>query len=208
MDLSIVVLAIAIGVAVAAPIGPINLIVMRTTLERGFLPGVAAGLGSVIGDAAFAAVAAFGIREVESLVRTYALALGLIGGTLLVAVGIMLARSHIDVDRMRAGPQPVSGRRIADTLVLTITNPATLFGMLALFSSLGPELNLAAGPYRPAIAVAGVAIGSLAWWAIVSGVVTLVRNRLSAIWVDRVNHWAGVAIAAFGFLLIFDALTR
>ena len=208
MDVTLLLLAVAIGVEVAAPIGPINLIVMRTALERGFLPGAAAGLGSVMGDAAFAAVAAFGIREVESLVLSHALVLGLIGGTLLVVVGIVLARSHIDLEAMRASAQPISKRRIAKTFALTITNPATLFGMLAIFSGMGKALDLAAAPYRSSTAVAGVATGSLLWWIVVSGVVTLVRARLSAVWVDRINRWTGVAIAAFGFLLVFEALKR
>jgi len=205
MDVTLLLLAVAIGVEVAAPIGPINLIVMRTALERGFLPGAAAGLGSVMGDAAFAA---FGIREVESLVLSHALILGLIGGTLLVVVGIVLARSHIDLEAMRASAQPISKRRIAKTFALTITNPATLFGMLAIFSGMGKALDLAAAPYRSSTAVAGVATGSLLWWIVVSGVVTLVRARLSAVWVDRINRWTGVAIAAFGFLLVFEALKR
>lgn len=208
MDLTLVGLAIAIGVAVAAPIGPINLIVMRTALERGFLPGVAAGLGSVAGDAAFGMVAAYGIRQVETAIEAYATVLGLLGGALLVAVGIHLARSHVDVDEMRASLQPISKRRIVKTFALTISNPATFFGMLALFSGLGSALDLASAPYRPAIAVAGVAFGSLLWWMIVAGMVTLVRHRLPAIWIDRINRWTGVAIAAFGFLLIFETLSR
>ena len=143
MDLALLLLTLGIGIAVAAPIGPINLIVMRTALERGFIPGVAAGLGSVIGDAFFGGIAAYGIRAVEALVQSYAKGLGMLGGGLLVIVGVMLARSHIDVETIRSGSQTISKRRIAETLFLTLTNPASLFGMLALFSGLGPALNLA-----------------------------------------------------------------
>jgi threonine/homoserine/homoserine lactone efflux protein len=205
MDFVVVSLAVAFGVAVAAPIGPINLIVMRTALERGFLPGVAAGLGSVIGDALFAGIAAYGVRQVSDLVEHNAGWLGLAGGILLVAVGIHLACSHVDMDQMRNAPQPVSKSRIAKTFALTLSNPASFFGMLALFSGLGGALELAVAPYRPALAVAGVALGSLLWWTVVSGAVTLVRNRLPVTWIDRINRWTGVLIAAFGFLLIFEA---
>jgi len=208
MDLALLLLTLGIGIAVAAPIGPINLIVMRTALERGFIPGVAAGLGSVIGDAFFGGIAAYGIRAVEALVQSYAKGLGMLGGGLLVIVGVMLARSHIDVETIRSGSQTISKRRIAETLFLTLTNPASLFGMLALFSGLGPALNLASAPYRPAMAVLGVALGSLTWWIIVSGVTHSVRNRLPTVWIDRINRWTGVLIAAFGFAVLFDALSR
>ncbi len=202
----LMVIGVAIGVAVAAPIGPINLIVMRIALERGFVPGVAAGSGAVLGDMVFAAVAAFGVREVQQLVAAYALYLGLLGGTLLILVGLHLARSHIDVAAVRKAALPVSKRTIAKTFVLTVTNPASLFGMLALFSGLGSVLALADSTYRPPLVVAAVGLGSLAWWMIVSSVINLVSGRLPEIWIDRINRWTGVAIAAFGFLLIFESL--
>jgi threonine/homoserine/homoserine lactone efflux protein len=207
MDLTLLALGIAIGVAVAAPIGPINLIVMRTALERGFVPGLAAGAGAVAGDMAFATIAAFGIRSVETFISAYAEILSMIGGAMLVAVGIHLARTHVDVETVRRAMLPVSKRTIAKTFALTITNPASLFGMLALFSGLGPALALADSSYRPHLAVFAVGLGSLTWWIIVSGTVRLVSRKLSDKWIDRINRWTGVLIAAFGFLLIFEALS-
>jgi threonine/homoserine/homoserine lactone efflux protein len=208
MDLSLILMTVAIGIAVAAPIGPINLIVMRTALERGFVPGVAAGLGSVIGDAVFAAVAAYGIRKIEAVITDYATILGLAGGGLLVAVGVHLAKAHVDIETMRSAPQAISKRKILKTFLLTMTNPASLFGMLALFSGLSANLALASAPHRPALAVLGVGLGSLIWWVVVAGAVTLVRHRLPVIWIDRINRWTGIAIAAFGFVVILETLGR
>jgi threonine/homoserine/homoserine lactone efflux protein len=206
MDATLVALSVAIGMAVAAPIGPINLIVMRTSLDRGFWAGIAAGTGSVAGDGLFATVAAFGIRQVQSLVLAHATALSFVSGVLLVGAGLRLARSHVEVAAVRVAVQRDFIHSFAKTFVLTLSNPATLFGMLALFSGLGSALNLAGSPYRPVTALTGVALGSLIWWCIVSGIVAQIRHRLSPAWLDRVDHWAGVAIAASGFLLIFRAL--
>src|SRR3954453_990171 len=95
MGLDVVIVGLLIGVAIAAPIGPINLIVLRNSLRRGFQAGVLTGLGSVMGDGLFASVAAFGVRQIEQFMQTHSVALGVIGGLILVAAGIKTSRSHV-----------------------------------------------------------------------------------------------------------------
>lgn len=41
---------IVIGILVAAPVGPVNVLCIQRAVERGFWGGVAAGLGAVLGD--------------------------------------------------------------------------------------------------------------------------------------------------------------
>ena len=52
---------LAIGLAVAIPVGPIALLCMRRTLERGFLIGFGTGLGAAVADLLYSSIAAFGI---------------------------------------------------------------------------------------------------------------------------------------------------
>jgi hypothetical protein len=79
-------------------------------------------------------------------------------------------------------------------------------GMLAIFGSMSPVLKLASAPYRATTAVAGVALGSLCWWIFISTLMTLLRGRITARWLDRINRWSGVLIAAFGFFFLFNAV--
>ena len=59
---------LAIGVAVAAPVGPIGLLCINRTLTAGFAAGLATGLGAATADAAYGAVAAFGLAALVGAV--------------------------------------------------------------------------------------------------------------------------------------------
>ena len=54
----------AIGFLVAAAIGPIAMLCIRTTLERGRIAGIAAGMGVAVADTIYAAIGAYGISFV------------------------------------------------------------------------------------------------------------------------------------------------
>ena len=56
-----------IGLAIAAPVGPIGVLCIRRTLVSGRLIGFLSGLGAATADSAYAAVAAFGLTAVQSL---------------------------------------------------------------------------------------------------------------------------------------------
>lgn len=210
MPLDTLFIGLFIGLAIAAPIGPINLIVLRTALSRGFAGGLFTGLGSVLGDGCFASVAAFGVRQIEDFVMAHSTTLGALGGVILIFVGIRTSRAHVDPDALvqTAGPitGQAAGRKILSTFFLTITNPATMMGMLAIFGTMGAALKLTTDPARAGLTVAGVMLGSLAWWTFISGMVGFLRTRINGVWLDRINHWAGILIVALGFVFLFDAV--
>jgi threonine/homoserine/homoserine lactone efflux protein len=60
---------LVIGLLVAAPIGPVNLICIRRTLAYGQLNGFLAGLGAALGDGIFAIIAGFGVKWVFDAIQ-------------------------------------------------------------------------------------------------------------------------------------------
>lgn len=97
MDLFLLVTGIFIGLSVTAPLGPVNIIVIRTAIRRNFTVAVLTGLGAVTADAVFAVMAAYGVRSIEQFIVHFAKPLNIVGGILLVVLGIRLARSHINM---------------------------------------------------------------------------------------------------------------
>jgi threonine/homoserine/homoserine lactone efflux protein len=83
------------------------------------------------------------------------------------------------------------------TLGLTLTNPATILSFTFIFA--GFRLAEASdGFIAPALLVLGVFLGSAAWWLILSGAVSLLRDRFNSSWMQWVNRIAGLLITAFG----------
>ena len=50
VELALFLKALLLGVAVAAPLGPIGALCINRTLERGFFAGVAGGIGTSLAD--------------------------------------------------------------------------------------------------------------------------------------------------------------
>ena len=209
MDFILLITGIFIGLSVTAPLGPVNLIVTRTAIQRSFGVAVLTGLGAVLADVVYASLAAYGVRSIERFIAQYAMPLTLLGGTMLVILGIRLARSHMSLEQLAL--QDVPSRRIIirkalGTFLLTLTNPGVFFGFLAIFGTMSGVLVLASSPGRPLTVVAGVAIGGTLWWLFLSFVVTRLKSRITATTFDRINRWTGLLIAAFGFALLMGAL--
>jgi len=214
MDWSLLLIGLGIGIAVAAPIGPINLMCIQRSLTHGFTAGLAVGIGAVLGDGTFALISAFGVTWVTDLVAGHSDWIAGIGGSLLLGIGVrtMVARP---MDRSST-PAPVAGtdakwtataRLVGTTFVLTITNPATMLGFVAIFSGVG-ELVMAPGSYgSAALLVGAVMAGSLLWWVVVSRVVSLARSRFTQKGLSMINFTAGLVITGFGLVVLIGVLT-
>lgn len=190
---------VAIGLAVAAPIGPVNLIVIRRTLRYGQLNGFLSGGGAAIGDAIFAAIAAFGITAAMDFVVRVETLLQIAGGCFLLFLGLRtwFARPHFS-----EAPAEVQGRAMAavfmTTFVLTITNPATMLGFIAIFGGVAGLAGAGDDYGHAATVVIAVMAGSALWWAGLSGFVSLFRHRMNDDLLRIVNKVSGVLIAIFG----------
>lgn len=199
MDWQLIASGVVIGVAVAAPIGPINLMAIRNTLANGFWAGVFTGTGAVLGDGTFAAFAAFGITAVSAFVIDYGTWIQAGGGLILIIIGLHIMLS---APTLSDGEGKPSSRRslalIGTTYVLTITNPATMMGFLAIFSGVG-NLVSRPGDYAGATAmVAAVMAGSFLWWLAVSWFASLFRERIAGGGLKYINLGSGAVIVLFG----------
>jgi threonine/homoserine/homoserine lactone efflux protein len=185
----------AIGFAVAAPVGPIGVLCIQRTLAHGRAAGFVSGLGAAVADAAYGAIAAFGLAALAQILVGQQAWVRAIGGALLLFLG---ARALL------AQPAALNGNgermalphAFASTLALTLTNPATILSFAAIFAGIG-LLEASAPASAAAALVAGVFAGSAAWWLILSGLTGLLRSRLAP-HLRWVNLASGLTLIGFG----------
>lgn len=208
MNLVVLIISgVVIGLIAAAPIGPVNLICIRRTLAFGPLNGFMAGLGAAFGDGLFAAVIGFGVTAVAHWIEGYSLYLQIVGGILLLSFGVhtylTLPDPSLKEQAKERASEPSSLMRIGiSTFVLTMTNPATLFGFAAMFAGL---TGLAGGQptlIQAGIVVAGVFAGSALWWFILTETIGHLHAKIDARVMRIINHSSGVAIALFGLAVL------
>lgn len=208
MDLSLLLTGIAIGVAVTAPLGPVNILVIRNAIQRGFVVAFLVGLGAVAADVLYAAAASYGISWVSHLIEDYARPLMIAGGVLLVVTGVWLARKRVLRVRIE-GEEPQTAKLIGKMLAafgLTMSNPGEFFGFIAIFGTMSGVLRLHEDWARPPTVVAGVALGGLLWWLFLGFLVSRLKSRISEKALATISRWTGILIAAFGFALLMEAL--
>lgn len=199
--------ALLMGLAIAAPLGPIGALCLQRTLARGFAAGVAGGLGTALADAAYAAAAAAGFATFASVLTRISLPLGLLGG------GFLLWLAWKGWPRNAAPPAAAKApaarglwATTATTFALTLTNPATILSFAAIFAGLG--LARVGTPAAAALTVAGVFTGSMLWWIFLSATVVALHHRLPpgfALWVGRASS---LMMATFGLWALGGALLQ
>jgi threonine/homoserine/homoserine lactone efflux protein len=194
----------AIGFLVAAAIGPIAMLCIRTTLERGRIAGIAAGMGVAVADTIYAAIGAYGISFVGAALSSGEAWLKLVGGIVLIGFGIYLARKQ---PIAQADEQEVPKSIAADfamTLALTLTNPMTILSFAGLFAGVS---GLRGFPLSeiPALLL-GVFAGSAVWWLALAFVIGMIRHRIKPTTMLWINRGSAAAIIGFGLYVLVEPL--
>jgi threonine/homoserine/homoserine lactone efflux protein len=202
MDASLLLRGLIIGFSIAAPVGPIGVLCIRRTLAAGRAAGLVSGLGAATADAIYGCIAGFGLTFVSGLLIDQQSWLKLIGGAFLCYLGIRTLLSQPAERAAAAGGMGLAAA-YASTLLLTLTNPATIISFVAVFAGLG--LASAGGSYAAAAAlVLGVFCGSALWWLVLSGSVGLLRARFNSHALRWVNRISGGVIVGFGLLALLS----
>lgn len=192
-----------IGLAIAAPIGPVGLMCIRSTLSRGWRAGVATGFGAAVGDGFFGAAAAFGLVLVTGFIHEHNELLRLVGGCFLIYLGSKTLLRPPEAATHDPGEEHDDSKtaqyllsHFGSTLLLTITNPATLLSFMAVFAVAG--ISAYDNRLYSFLTVAGVFSGSLSWWFILSTATFHAGKRMVVETLRRVNFFSALMILVFG----------
>jgi putative LysE/RhtB family amino acid efflux pump len=188
--------SLSIGLAVAAPVGPMSLLCIHRTLDHGQGAGLVFGAGVAAADLTYAAIAAFGVTAVSSVLLAGTFWIKLVGSLLLVVLGVRIAVAAPQSDNRKI----ISGsgwRTFFTAYGLTMANPPTILFFAGIFASVA---SIASASQSVTFA-AGVFAGSMLWWVILT---TLVSKSAAAfqppvlLWINRIAGIVLVAFAVYG----------
>lgn len=212
---SLFVTSAGVGLAIAAPVGPMGMLCIRRTLTGGPRAGLAIGFGIATGDAVYGLIAALGLVGISQFMLAYDRPLHLLAGLFLLYLGVraLLQKAPTDAANSNGGNGDTklaqvgragALRAYASSLLLTLTNPQTVIMFAALFTTLAPR-----GAFSSNIAlttVGGVFCGSIAWWCFLVTVVSLARHAIGSKLRVAIDRIVGITLAAFGIVEIRRAL--
>ena len=209
-NLLIVPVGFLIGVLVALPLGPTNLLGLQRAVERGFFGGLAAGLGIMIGDGLIALGAALGVNALSGAIKQYRAAIQIIGGLALIGAGAKLYLTKPEFQSVSDAEKATLGDYVWDIpqlFLLTITNPGAVLALVAIFGGVSSFVEVES--YIDAFTmVAAIMGGSFCYWLVVSRLISSIRHTLDAARMGRINQIAGLVLVGFGGLLIGEMVVK
>lgn len=200
-----------IGILVAAPVGPVNVLCIQRAIERGFWGGVAAGTGALLGDGLIALFAALGVNAISGAIIYYRTSIQLIGGLAVMLFGARLYNTEPGVD---TDPSHYENASFIDfiwdipqTFFLTITNPGAVLGLFAIFGGVSTfvEVKTYADVF---VMVAAVMGGSFAWWVGLSHFIGRIRHHINKKRLRQINQVAGLILLVLGGLMIAELVVK
>lgn len=208
----IVPVGLVVGILIAAPVGPVNILCVQRAVERGVLGGIAAGIGAVLGDGLIAFLAALGVGSISGTIDRYRDVIQFIGGWALIVFGVLLSMStprvvpHTEVEENWA--------KLADyvwdipkTFLLTVANPGAVLGLMAIFGGISTFVEVHS-TLDAGLMVASIMAGSLTWWIVLSMLIGRIRHRIDSTRLKRINMAAGALLVAFGFVLLGELVAK
>lgn len=197
---------LAFGFILAATVGPMWVLCFRRTVAHGALAGLASGMGVAVADGLYGAVAAFGLTAISGFLLAHGFWIGLAGAAFLLWLGVrtLLARPAALQDEPNGKPAGSHAAAFASTLGLTLANPPTILAFAAIFVGLG--LASTTDYASAALIVAGVFLGSAAWWLILAAGAGWLRNRIGPGWLRGINLVSGFTILGFALWQIAQLL--
>src|SRR5262245_10581620 len=200
MDLSLLLRGVLVGVAIAVPVGPIGVLCVRRTILHGPVSGLTSGLGAAVADTLFGCIAAFGLTAVSDALIQHQAWLKLGGGAFLCAIGLRSFTTDPKPPPRQPGDRGLV-RDFLSTFLLTFTNPVTILALAAIFAALG-ILDAGLNAAHTLALVAGVFIGSAAWWLLLAAITLPIRGRLDPNHLEWVARIAGILLLASGLYVL------
>lgn len=195
---------ILIGVIVSAPLGPVGVLCIQRTLNKGRWYGFVTGLGASLSDIAYALLTGYGMSFIFDFISSNQFYLQLVGSVMLLVFGFYTFRSNpVQSIRPMSASKGSYLHNFITAFFVTLSNPLIIFlfiGLFARFGFLAPGVRL----FEQISGYVSIAVGALIWWFSITLFVNKVRTRfnLRGIWmINRVIGIIVMVISIFGFVL-------
>lgn len=184
----------AIGVILSAPMGPIGILCIQRTLNKGREAGWWTGLGAAISDLLYCLLTGMGMSFVNKVIESNQAPIQIFGSVILLVFGVFLVKRNPATEiKDTADKKGNHYQEMGTGFLLTLSNPLIVFLIIPLFARFGfPSADM---PWPLILIGYGVILaGALVWWTVITFLVNAVRSHFNirSMWV--INIVIGVII--------------
>lgn len=198
-----------IGIIASAPMGPVGVLCIQRTLNKGRWYGFVTGIGAALSDLFYALFTGYGMSFVFDYVNKNVFYLQLLGSVLLFFFGVYTFRSN-PVNAIRAKRMGITSKgtyfhNFLTALFVTLSNPLIIFLFIGLFARFS-FVDEGALVSETVTGYLSMVIGALLWWFMVTYSVHKVRGHFNLRGIFILNRVIGslvmiASLAGFVFTL-------
>lgn len=195
-----------VGIVASAPMGPVGVLIIQRTLNKGRWYGFVTGIGAAVSDMVYAALLALAMGMVMPFVHEHMMPLQLIGSALLFIFGIYTYRSKpsTNLPHKPGGKKGTLVQNAVTGFLLTFSNPL----ILALFLALFARFNFVTpDKVKLSIEFVFVAVGALAWWLGLTYIINKVRRKFDEGRIWLLNRTIGIIVMVVSLMSLFFTIT-
>lgn len=198
--IEIIIKGILIGLCISVPLGPIGMLTIQRTLNRGQKHGIATGLGATTSDLIYTIITLFFLSFVLDFIEGHRFIIQLVGSLVVAFFGWYIFSSN-------PATQPKPNETVKHSLLgdfatsfgLTFSNPLVLFVLIALFARfefIGNKTTL----FVSVCGILSILGGALLWWSLLTFLVSRFKNKLNMRELKLINQVTGIIIISIGFV--------
>ncbi|MCH5231596.1 MAG: LysE family translocator [Muribaculaceae bacterium] len=201
---------VAIGILISAPMGPVGILCIQRTLDKGRKTGLYTGIGAAISDLIYCILTGFGLSFIEEFLERNQNVIQLAGSIVLIAFAVYLFKKNpaSSLKTPQGQDQQVSPHKnILGGFFFTFSNPLILFLIIGLFARFNfsiPEISF----YYYIAGYVAIFFGAILWWEFVTFTVNKLRAHfnLRSMWL--INRIIGVIILIFALVGIITGVSN
>ena len=205
--LSTILKGIIIGVLASAPMGPVGILCVQRTLNKGRWYGFVTGIGATMSDLIYAAITGMGMTVVMNLINNAhnQFFLQIMGSVMLLLFGIYSFRSNPTKNMHQSGNTKGSFIHNGVTAFLvTISNPLMIFLFMACFAQLA--FVVPGHPFVMLIGYVSIVAGALMWWFGLTWLIDKIRIIFDNYGIILINRIIGSIVILFSIIVLIGTI--
>ena len=205
--LNTIIEGVTIGLCTSIPVGPIAILIIQRTLQKGRLHGFFSGLGAASSDTFYALLALIGLSVVLSFIEENKLIIQIAGSSIMMLFGVYIFFQNPAKNIEKSKTEKSSyWQDYLTSFLLTLSNPLMIFlyiGLFAQYNFISSESHF----MEIAIGICSVFTGAALWWFLITLLANIFRKRFNirGLWI--LNKATGLLIFVIALVALIGSIS-
>ena len=198
-----------IGLIASAPMGPVGVLCVQRTLNKGRWYGFITGIGAALSDMIYAAITGYGMSYVMDVLsnqqtRMY---LQIVGSIMLLAFGVYTYKSDPTKKIHRSGNgKGTLFHNGMTAFLVTFSNPLIIFLFVACFAQFA--FVMPDHPFEMLVGFASIVFGALLWWFGLTWLIDKIRGKFDDNGIKLINQVIGSIVVLCSIIMFLGTVTN